>query len=254
MITKSSTTISKESTLGENKVETGALFYFYKLVDPFDNKTKYIGRTVSLENRFRNHIYEAKKNRRNKREKWLIKLIRKNKLPLMKVIYKEKCTLEKAIDLERMYVKLYSKYYDLKNSPDNYLGVVLTGKPVYQYKLNGDFVEGFKNSNQAFIKTKIKDSNILRCCKNQNGYGSKTAGGYFWSFDKYKKYPFVYIQNWRNLKGKPVCQYDLQNNLILTYNTARKASEKTGVSYKKISACCNGRQKTAGGYIWKFKQ
>lgn len=249
--TKSSTTISQEST--HENVETAALFYFYKLVDPLDNKTKYIGRTVDLKNRLRNHLYEAKKNNRNKRERWIMYLIRRNQFPTMKVIHSGFYTLEEAINLEKMYVLLYSKYYSLKNSPDNYLGAMNTGTPVYQYSLEGFFLEEYTNANQASIKTGVKDCNILRCCKNQNGYGTKTAGNYFWSFIKYAKYPLEFIENRKALSGKEVVQYDLNGNKIREYKTAREASKATGVSFKKISACCNNRQRTSGGFIWKLK-
>lgn len=249
---KSSTTIPEGST--HENVEKAALFNFYKLIDPIDGKTKYIGRTVDVSNRLRNHIYESKKNNRNKRERWIVYLLRRNEKPIMKVIYSEVCTIEKAIQLEKMYVTLYSKYYDLKNSPDNYLGLVLTGTPVYQYSLDGCFISSYENSHQAFLTSSVKDCNILRCCKNVNGYGTKTAGKYFWSFVKYDKYPHQYVEAWRENKGKIVFQFDLNEKIVSQYKNARIAQKETGVCFKKISACCNMRQKSAGGFIWKFKQ
>ena len=29
-------------------------------------------------------------------------------------------------------------------------------------------------------------------------------------------------------------------------------SKETGINYSCITACCRGKQKTAGGYIWKY--
>lgn len=249
---KSSTTIPQGSTL-DDQGEKVAMFKFYVLIDPTDNKIKYVGRTVDEKNRFRNHIYESKKNNRNKKERWIVSLLRKNKKPLLKVIYKEKCSLEEAIKIEKMLVRKIGNHFDLKNSPDNYLGVLFTGKKVYQYDLNGNFINDFPNSNQAFIITGIKDSNILRCCNNPNGKGVKTAGGYFWSFTKHEKYPFKYLKNWRKLKGKPVIQLDKNMNVLNEFSTAREAEKITKISYKKISSVCNGRQNSAGGFIWKFK-
>ena len=31
-----------------------------------------------------------------------------------------------------------------------------------------------------------------------------------------------------------------------------EASNETGISRDSIGCCCNGKSKTAGGYIWKF--
>jgi hypothetical protein len=250
---KRSETIPKGST--PVKGETVRLFKFYVLIDPRDEKTKYLGRTVDEKNRLRCHIYEAKKNNRNKRERWIMYLLRKNMKPKLKIIYKLNCTLEEAIQTEKTLVKkLLKRGFKLKNSPDSYLGAVNTGKKVYQYDLEGNLIDMFINASVAMQKTGVKDSNIGRCAKNENGYGTKTAGGFFWSFIKYNKYPYKFLKNWRSLKGKEVCIYNLENVLIGCYPTARIAAKQLGINYKKISACANGRQKTISRkYIAKFK-
>lgn len=251
---KSSTTIPKGSRVDENQLETVALFYFYVLKDPRDGLIKYVGRTVDKKNRFRNHIYESKKNNRTKKERWIVSLLRRNLKPEMEVFFELECSLNEAIELEKIFVLNYSKKYELKNMPDNYLGAVLTGTKVYQYDLiTRELLGEFANASQASLLTGVKDSNIGRCCKNQNGYGTKTAGGFFWSFEKFDKYPFEYLKNWRQQVGKPVYQYNLNGVFLREFETARKAEKSTGVSYKKISACCNGRQKSGGGFLWKFK-
>jgi hypothetical protein len=33
----------------------------------------------------------------------------------------------------------------------------------------------------------------------------------------------------------------------------KEAEEKTGINYTSISKACNGKTKTAGKYIWKYK-
>lgn len=52
-------------------------------------------------------------------------------------------------------------------------------------------------------------------------------------------------------KMKPVCQYDLDDNFVAEYNSVREAVNETGI--KKISAVCNGKRKTAGGFKFRFK-
>lgn len=245
---KSSETIPEGSR--EETPEMVATFYFYVLVDPFDNQIKYVGRTVDLGNRFRNHIYEAKKNNRNKRERWIVSLMRKNSKPLMKVVYQEVCSTQQAICIERMLIKKVGKRFKLKNDNDHALGGSISTNTVFQYTLDGDYLAEYINSNEAMRKTGVKDCNILRCCKNENGYGTKTAGGYFWSFIRYGKYPHSFVNEWRKLKGKPVKA--TKDGVDLVFNSARVAEKALGVSYKKISACCNGKQKLAGGYTWSF--
>lgn len=64
---------------------------------------------------------------------------------------------------------------------------------------------------------------------------------------------------WRGKYGssvpwsRGVIQYGLDGRLICDYDAIITASRVTGVKHGLISACCRGAQKTAGGYIWKYK-
>lgn len=55
--------------------------------------------------------------------------------------------------------------------------------------------------------------------------------------------------------SKPVIQYSLNGEFIAEYKSAIDAKEKTGISNAHIGKCCKNKPKykTAGGYIWKFK-
>jgi hypothetical protein len=58
----------------------------------------------------------------------------------------------------------------------------------------------------------------------------------------------------RNKKlSKPVSQYDKDNNWIRDWDSAKQASIALGLSDTSVTMCLRGRQKTAGGFIWKFK-
>lgn len=51
----------------------------------------------------------------------------------------------------------------------------------------------------------------------------------------------------------PIIQYDLNMNKIQDWPSAKEASLHNKPQQPDISACCHGKLKTAGGYIWKFK-
>lgn len=61
-----------------------------------------------------------------------------------------------------------------------------------------------------------------------------------------------------NKSSKPVLQYDLQGNFIQEYPSYREAVRQTGI--KAIDVVCRGerqkgrKQKTAGGYLWRYKE
>ena len=60
-----------------------------------------------------------------------------------------------------------------------------------------------------------------------------------------------------NNKGKGVksiIQYDLEGNIIKEWISAKEASRQLNIKNTDISSCCkNGRNRTAGNFIWQFK-
>lgn len=53
---------------------------------------------------------------------------------------------------------------------------------------------------------------------------------------------------------KGVVQYSLSGDIICEWNSLTEASKSLSISLSKISNCCHHKRKTAGGYIWKFKE
>lgn len=54
--------------------------------------------------------------------------------------------------------------------------------------------------------------------------------------------------------GKPVNQLSLSGEIVNTFYAAIEAQRRTGVANSLIIACCLGKRKTAGGYIWEYAQ
>lgn len=52
--------------------------------------------------------------------------------------------------------------------------------------------------------------------------------------------------------SKPVSQYTKEGEFIASYPSSHEAERQTGVDCGSISNCCNGKRKSAGGYIWRF--
>ncbi|AGW43710.1 putative HNH endonuclease [Lactobacillus phage phiLdb] len=50
-----------------------------------------------------------------------------------------------------------------------------------------------------------------------------------------------------------VTQYSKDMVKIRSYVSQREASRSTGIPQPDISVCCNNKQQTAGGYIWRFE-
>lgn len=57
----------------------------------------------------------------------------------------------------------------------------------------------------------------------------------------------------KHSKSKPICQIDLETGeIIRTWSCAAEAKRQLGIAKGSISACCKGKRKSAGGYIWRY--
>lgn len=53
---------------------------------------------------------------------------------------------------------------------------------------------------------------------------------------------------------RPIIQYDKQGNFIKEWESAAEVERQLKISNGNISSCCSGKRKTAGSYIWKYKE
>lgn len=53
-------------------------------------------------------------------------------------------------------------------------------------------------------------------------------------------------------KNNAVCQYSLNGDLMMTYDSMNEAELETKVSHSKISEVCRGRRRTAGEFQWRY--
>ena len=52
--------------------------------------------------------------------------------------------------------------------------------------------------------------------------------------------------------SKPVLQFTIEGIFIKEYPSIIQAEREAGFDSQHICACCKGKRKTAGGYIWKY--
>lgn len=126
--------------------------------------------------------------------------------------------------------------------------VATMSKPVIQLDLYGNYINEFPSIQEA--QRQLKLSHIWDCVTGKR----KTVGGYQWRYadDCENVKPVVYEKS-----GKPykqINQYDKKMNLIKTWNSIAEASKELNIERAGIIATCNNRQKTAGGFIWKYKE
>lgn len=100
------------------------------------------------------------------------------------------------------------------------------------------FIPNPNNYPQVHHKNEIKDCNIV----NVNDlYGETT--NLEWCTNEF---------NIKYSQSKKIIQYDLEGNFIKEYTGINEAMRETKISH--ICACCKGKRRVAGGYIWRYKE
>lgn len=113
---------------------------------------------------------------------------------------------------------------------------------VLLYDMEGNFVEEFNSVKEASKSTGIARTTITACLRGQTQHNKD---GSTW---KYKDKEVPHKRNF----PKEILQYDRHNNFVQKFSSLKEAYEATGIDKSSIIRCCTNRNKTAGGYIWKY--
>lgn len=144
------------------------------------------------------------------------------------LILREFLTKKEAIEWEKEYIRLYNSH-NLKHG--------------YNLTDGGEGTNGMKHSKAA----KEKMSHNRSGTKNAF-YGRKHTNETKILISKHH----ADVKGGNNPNHKKVYQFDLKGNFIAEYSSLSEASRIVGVTESGISAVALNRQKTHGGYIWKY--
>jgi group I intron endonuclease len=117
-------------------------------------------------------------------------------------------------------------------------------KSVQQWTKDGKtLLRTFRSIEEASQETGAYGSHICKVCKGER----KTAGGFHWKFVQEED-----VQTNEPLKFTKIQQWSFDGKtLIEEFDTICAAGEKTGAGTGRISKCCKGKSRSAGGFKWK---
>ena len=201
----------------------------YKITNTIDNKC-YIGQSVDIKARWRSHKYEAQTG---ESQLPLYAALREYGIDAFKFEVLEKCSLKQEIldEREHYWIEYYNSYNNGYNST---LGGQSEGIPVYQYDLNGNYVDEYESISEAARKLGYGRSTICAVLNHER----QTAYGFQWSKEKVESMPIV--PRWN---GKLVRCINTNQIFHSTGEAARWCNLK---SHSGVQACCTGNRKTAG--------
>ena len=129
-----------------------------------------------------------------------------------------------------------------------------SGEIVLQYDDNGKIIAEFNSMAEASKKTGIGYNSIRDVARGKQ----KHAGGYGWILKKdYTGNKADLVK--RSLNKRPavtpiaILQCDDAGNVIAEFKSISQAKRETGVNSTSIHEMLRGKQKHAGGYVWKYK-
>lgn len=214
----------------------------YKITNTENGKC-YIGQSRDIEARWQKHLSSYKSS-----PDWeLYRAFKKYGISKFTFEIVEECQIEELNEREVYWIAQY-------NSFNNGYNMTLGGeacngtndKIVYQYDLSGRLVGEYKSAHEAARALNIQFTNICKVCRGER----KTAGGFGWSYEKkIIEEPIQTIVK----HNTAVLQYDKQGNFIAEYKSAREAWKQTGINNTTIGLVCKGKGKTAGGFVWRYK-
>lgn len=236
------------------EILTCEIAYIYGLIDPRNNEIRYIGKTINPKNRLSGHITESKDiNVVNYRAKWLRKL---TKLGLKaEITFLKTCSSDEYEKYETEFIKIYSNNR-LTNSDETGQGSknrkreVLdrqsenSGKKVYQYDLDGNFLKEFRSARTAASELNLNHGNISRCCNGK----FKHTGGYIF---RYEMTSNIKLEN-PNAVKKIVVEVDSNGLEIDRWVSIMECSRSIGIDNGNLSRVCNCKLQSIKGRFFKF--
>ena len=205
------------------------LVYIYALKDPRDYQIKYIGKTVDIDRRRKEHsqIHRNKKSRKNS---WIAHLVKNSMQPIMEIL--EECEESKWIEREKYWIRYYKELgFDLKNMT-----------------LGGESNDGYVFT----IEDRLKQSESQKLRHKTTPFSIGTR-------EKLSKKAKETLNGLDNLKlGSkksqiPIIQKTKDGEIIKEWESLQQAADELGIERSNISHCLRGRIKTSGGFKWEYQ-
>lgn len=203
--------------------------YIYKIVNDINNKI-YIGKTEnSIEKRFREHCRDAFRKRNKNR-------------PLYSAMQK--------YGIEHFHVELVEKTNNPEEREQYWIQEYGSFKYGYNATLGGDG-KHYKDYDLVYSLYK-KGKTIKQICEILN-YDAKTCRA---ALDKFNISHEERVQRKIEQTQKPILQLDKDTKEVLNvFPSIAEAYRYLGKQHSgHIAAVCNGKRKTAYGYIWKYDE
>lgn len=201
--------------------------YIYLITNKINEK-KYVGKTTqSIEERWYEHIHDAKRPRYEIRP--LYRAINKYGIDNFNISKLEKCSNSILEEREQYWIKKLDTYHNGYNATMGGDGKILLDYDVivkeYLLTHNMSQVSRTLKCDKETVKKALLEKNIpIRTSQEVS----------------------------KEIHSKKIGQFDKNGNLIEIFSSYKEAEEKMGNTQRHICDVANGKRKSAYGYVWKW--
>lgn len=210
----------------------------------------YIGQTsFTLEKRWHQHIKESKEALDGIRQSFPLfhrMIIKYGEDKFIPSIIEE-CEDIFLDEREKYWIEYFDSYNNGYNRTFGGKTVPINhSNDVTEFSLSGEFIKHYNSAKEAAKEKNVDAGNIRLCCNQK--YNSSAGSIWQWGNDTilHREIPS------RTGREKKIQQFDKNDVLLKTYPSIAAAAQETGINYTCIYRTCQGKQKTAGKYKWKY--
>ena len=223
-------------------------YTIYKLIDPTDNKVRYIGLTFNdLKQRLKSHLSEPGKSHKIF---WIKKLKKQGLKPIIESVEENISTYDEACQREIYYIDHFKSLgFDLTN--------MATGGNKNKKMSEETRIKMAESAKNRKIKTILTQEvkSILSKKSRERFKNPEEREKLRIANKRYEdsKTPEQKLQDILIQDSKRVYQYDKDMNLIQVFPSINNAEKNTGFLSVNISKCCRHKVVAVGGFIWRFE-
>lgn len=153
---------------------------------------------------------------------------------------------------KKEYYKTHDAYFKGKHHTDDIkkkLSDSHKKTPIIQYTLEGEYVNEFKSICEASRITKINKATIFSCISRR----SHIASGFIF-LKKGEQLTEDILSSIPKREERSILQIAKDGTIVNEFKNAMEAERETCIHNGSIYKCLCNERKSAGGFIWKYKE